>query len=97
MATFDVAHITESGVNFIIVPMHSNFGVKTAHEQNAVVSKLQLHANAAGLTGTVVPVWDSGNGRLAFVAPPDRQLLLRHIDLGYVAQKINKELSWEGD
>jgi hypothetical protein len=97
MATFDVAHITENGVNFIIVPMHSNFGFKTAHEQSAVVSKLQLHANAAGLTGTVVPVWDSGNGRLAFVAPPDRHLFLRHIDLGYVAQKINKELSWEDD
>jgi hypothetical protein len=97
MATFAVAHITENGVNFIIVPMHSNFGSKTEHEQNAVVSKLQAHANAAGLTGTVVPVWDSGNGRLAFVAPPDHHLFLRHIDLGYVAQKINKEVSWEGD
>jgi hypothetical protein len=95
MPTFDVAHITENGVNFIIVPMHSNLGFKTAHEQNTVVSKLQLHANAAGLTGTVVPVWDSGNGRRAFVAPPDHHLFLRHIDLGYVAEKINKALSWE--
>ena len=46
MATFDVAHITENGVKFIIVPMHANFGFKTEHEQHTVVSKLQLHANA---------------------------------------------------
>jgi hypothetical protein len=92
-----VAHITQDGLNIIIVPMHSSFGSKTAQEQSVVVSELQLHANAAGLKGTVVPIWDAGQGRPAFVAPPDCHRFFRNIDLGCVADNINEELSWGGD
>jgi hypothetical protein len=30
---------------------------------------LQLHSRLTGLAGIVVPVWDGGSGRMAFIAP----------------------------
>lgn len=30
MAIYDVAQVTEQGVNFVIVPLHANFEYKTA-------------------------------------------------------------------
>lgn len=69
MTTYDVAHIREQGVNLIIVPLDSSFGLKTTIEQQRIVVGLQECATAAGLIGTVVPVWDSGGGQMAFLAP----------------------------
>lgn len=48
------------------------------------------------MDGTVVPVWDAGDGRMAFLAPPEAHAFLKGIDLGYVLDHLNGELSWGG-
>ena len=73
--------------------MHANFEFKTEREKDAAVVELQRRAGNAGLAGTVVPVWDGGGGRMAFLAPANCHPFLRSIDLGFVAQNINRELN----
>jgi hypothetical protein len=89
---FDVAHIQRQGVNLIIIPLKSSFGHKTMTEQNQTVAVLQSYARAAGLAGTVVPVWDAGSGRMGFLAPSNWRAFFQSIDLIFVARNINRQL-----
>jgi hypothetical protein len=93
MPQFDVAHIREQGVDLIIVPLNSAFGSRPTSEQHAITAELQMRANAAGLAGTVVPVWESGY-RMTFIAPPGYHPFFQSISLAYVAANINRTLSW---
>lgn len=93
MARFDVAHIREQGVDLIIVPLERSFGNKSQSEQAQIVGELQECAASAGLAGTVVPVWDDGFGRMAFIARDNIHPFFRSIDLGFVAANINKSLT----
>lgn len=94
MPTLDVAHIIEQGLQFVIAPMHANFGLKTEEEQNSVIDELRFRATNAGLDGMVVPIWPAGGTRMGFRAPDACQLFLHSIDLGFVAQNNNKALQW---
>jgi hypothetical protein len=94
MPTFQVAHVREQGVDLIIIPVESAFGVKNQKEQHQIFSELQIRANNAGLAGTVVPVWDGGGGRLAFLAPTQWHSFFRSLTLQWVAANINKSLYW---
>jgi len=93
MASFDVAHIREQGVDLIIVPLDRSFGHKSQSEQAEIAGDLQTCAMSAGLAGTVVPVWDDGFGRMMFFARDNISPFFRSIDLGFVAANINKSLS----
>jgi hypothetical protein len=46
------------------------------------------------LAGVVVPVWDGGLGRVAFIAPTRWHPFFQSIDLNRVSASINKQLSW---
>ncbi|MGA2990560.1 MAG: hypothetical protein ABSD88_08795 [Candidatus Korobacteraceae bacterium] len=94
MPRFKVAHIKEQGNNMIIVPLESGFGMKSQTDQGEITGELQLHAQAAGLAGTVVPVWDAGSGRMGFFAPHNWQAFFKSISLQWVSVNINKELYW---
>lgn len=94
MPKFKVAHVREQGVDLIIIPLDHSFRYKTDDEQREVINELQLRANAAGLAGTVVPVWDGGGGRMTFIAPQAWHPFFRSITLQRVALSINKEVSW---
>ncbi len=99
MPRFEIAHIRERDsngreVHLIIVPLEASFGHKTAEDQQEAVSELQLRANAAGLAGTVCPVWDAGTGRMGFIAPPNWHPYFKSLTLALVAVNINRELSW---
>jgi hypothetical protein len=94
MPRYDVAHVREQGIDLIIVPLDSSFGAKTTTSQQVVIDELQLRARSAGLAGTVVPVWDAGNGRMAFIAPRNWHPFFRGIDLYFVAANINRQLYW---
>lgn len=94
MPRFQVAHIREQGVDLIIIPLNDSFRFKSQTEQNQIISELQLRATNAGLAGTVVPVWDSGGGRMAFIAPPNWHPFFRSINLQFIAANINRELYW---
>lgn len=94
MPKFPVAHLRQQGVDLIIVPLESHFGSKNRTEQDEIVSELQVRAKSAGLTGAVVPVWNSGGGRMAFIAPQQWHPYFRSISLQYVQANVNRELYW---
>lgn len=93
METFEVAHINEQGQDIIIVVVTSSFGTFGRTEQNRLKNLLQVAANSAGLKGTVVPVWDGGLGRLAFLAPAPWLPFFRSLSLQDVALSINRTLT----
>ena len=93
MPQFELAHVKEQGVNLVVVPLDSSFGHKTQSDQQAAIAELQARSTNAGLAGTVVPVWDSGGGRMAFIAPPNWHSFFKSIDLRWVGLNINKNLS----
>jgi hypothetical protein len=92
MPEFDVAHIQRQGINLIIVPLDSSFRYKTPTDQQAVWRALQTYAASAKLVGTVVPVWDAGNGRMGFLAPHNWHPFFKSLDLAFVATHINRRL-----
>lgn len=94
MPTFKIAHIREQGTDLIIVPLESRFGSLSSDDQDATIRDLQLHANGAGLAGRVVPVWDSGSGRMAFIAPQQWHPFFSSISLQWVGLNLKKQLSW---
>jgi hypothetical protein len=94
MPRYKVAHIKEQGVDLIITPMDSSFGRLSNSEQNAQKDELQIRANAAGLKGTLVPVWDAGGSRMGFLAPNGYRPFFSSISLNQVHASINGEVYW---
>jgi hypothetical protein len=76
----------------IIIPLDRSFGYKSQSEQSEIIRALQLAASAAGLAGTVVPVWDHGSGRMAFIAPAPWRRFFESMSLPVIGQMINREL-----
>jgi hypothetical protein len=94
MTRYKVAHLRHQGIDLIIIPLQSSFGTQTVQHQQENISELQARASAAGLAGTVVPVWDSGRGRMAFIAPRNWHRFFRSLDLARVLATLNREISW---
>ncbi len=92
MPSFKIAHLREQGNDMIIVPLTSDFGHKISSDQQAATSELQVRSRAAGLAGTVVPVWDAGGGKMAFIAPQQWHGFFKSISLQWVFANINKNL-----
>jgi sugar phosphate isomerase/epimerase len=91
--TFKVAHIREQGVDLVITPLDTDFGFRTEAEQQRIAAVLQACARTAGLEGIVVPVWNHGDGRMAFLAPREFHPFFRRIDLSFVMANINRTLT----
>jgi len=96
MERVQVAYINEQGVDLLLVPVDPAFQKHSDTDQLRVCAVLQACATTAGLSGTVVPVWDAGDGRMAFLAPREAHAFLIAIDLGFVVEHINGELRWGG-
>ncbi len=94
MPSYKIAHVKEQGVDLIIIPLDSAFGHKVSGDQKQIIGELQLRAQDAGLAGTVVPVWDDGGGRMAFIAPHNWHAFFASLNLQRVFASINRELSW---
>ena len=94
MPRYDIAHIREQGQDIIIVPLESSFGNQSSSGQQQTITALQIQARSAGLAGKVVPVWDSGGGRMSFIAPRPWHPFFSDLNLSVVARMINKELFW---
>lgn len=92
MSRFKIAHIREQGQDIIIVPLDRSFAYKSRDEQAQIANALQLSASSAGLAGTVVPVWDAGSGRMAFIAPRPWHRFFQSLSLPMIAGMINREL-----
>lgn len=96
MPRFDLVHTKQAGTELIIIPLKKHFGYKSLDEQQQMLRMFQDRAKSAGLSGTVVPVWMSGE-HLSFIAPPQAQEFMRGIDLDWIAKNINKSLQWKVD
>jgi hypothetical protein len=94
MPRFKVAHLREQGQDMVIVPLEPSFGNKISQDQQAIIGDLQMHSRLAGMAGIVVPVWDGGGGRMAFIAPQQWHPFFTSLNLPFVFANINKELSW---
>jgi hypothetical protein len=94
MPRFQVAHVKELGVDLIIIPLESSFGNKNSRFQRSATAELQARATSAGLAGTVVPVWDTGDGRMGFLAPPNWHPFFAGLTLEWVFANINRQLYW---
>lgn len=97
MPTFKVAHLREQGVDLIIVPLDPSFAGRKREEQDSAIRDLQMSATLAGLNGDVVPVWDSGQGRMGFIAPVPYHPYFRSINLAFVEVNLNREIYWEAE
>ncbi len=94
MPRYKAAHLREQGQNMVIIPLDSSFGQQTEQEQSQTIEELQMRSRAAGLAGTVVPVWDNGGGRMSFIAPRPWHPFFKSLNLFLVQQRINKEIFW---
>lgn len=94
MPNLKVAHVRQQGVDLIIAPLDHDFGYKTPQDQREIVGEIQVRARSAGLAGTVVPVWDSGGGRMSFIAPQPWHPFFRSLSLRSVWSNVNREISW---
>ena len=94
MPNLKVAHLRQQGVDLIIAPLDNEFGRKTRQDQQEIVSEIQMRSRAAGLAGTVVPVWDNGGGRMAFIAPNNWHTFFSSLNLRAVWANVNTEVSW---
>ncbi|HWH76904.1 MAG TPA: hypothetical protein VNT76_06010, partial [Candidatus Binatus sp.] len=92
MAIFDVARITEQGVDFVLVPLHANFEFKSDQEKCSTLARLNSGAKRAGLSGVVIPVWALRSGKMGCLAPQCHRAILRGLDLEFVADHINGEI-----
>ena len=92
MAKFKVAHIREQGIDLIIAPLESSFGRKSSADQNEFIEALQMCASAAGLAGTVVPVWLEGSSH-RFIAPQNWHPFFKTFGWNDIIHNINKELT----
>jgi len=92
MNKFKIAHIKEQGVNLIIIPLDTSFGRKPKDEQEGIMMTLQRCASAAGLAGSVVPVWKEGS-KSAFLAPQNWHPFLKSVMWEAIMLSINKELT----
>jgi hypothetical protein len=91
--SYEIAHIREQGVDMIIVPLESSFGLQSDQAQRGFIAELTRRARGARLAGGVVPVWEEGSS-FAFIAPPNWHGFFRSIDMFYVGCAVNKTLSW---
>ena len=92
MNQFKVAHIREQGIDLIIVPLDSSFGSKSSSDQNDTIAALERCAHAAGLAGTVVPVWRSGSSH-RFICPSNWTPFFKSFSWNSIMGNINKELT----
>jgi hypothetical protein len=92
MAIFDLAVITEQGIDFVLVPLHASFEFRSEHEKCAMVARIRSATSRAGLSGVVIPVWALRSGKMGYLTPEPYRAMMRGFDLEFVAQNINGQI-----
>jgi hypothetical protein len=94
MPRFRVAQVREQGVDLVIVPRDNSFAHKSDQDWTDAVVELQIRASAVGLPGSVVAVWDTGGGGMAFIAPQNEHQFFSSISLAWIWANVNREIYW---
>lgn len=95
MLFFDVFQTTIEGISLIVVPMSPAFRGKNKWEQVQLAIDLQKRAKNAGLTGTVIPVWEGADGKMRSVAPKYWAHMFDDMDFQYVLDRVNGRIPLE--
>ena len=93
--TYEVAHVRAQGQDMIIVIVPPSFGTVGVAQQRQAVVRLQSRAIAAGMRGTVVAVWDAGEGRLGLQAPTRWHAFFKSVGLAHICASVNRTLTAE--
>jgi hypothetical protein len=93
MPELDVAQVKIQGVDLILIKLDAAHARQSFPLKKKARQELQQKAKSAGLTGTVVTVWDAGGGNMGFLSPPEYSSFFGGINLAYVAANINGKLS----
>lgn len=91
--TYDIAHVRAQGQDMIIVLVPATFGKASVAGQRQAVVRLQACAIAAGMRGTVVAVWDAGEGRMGLQAPTRWHAFFKSIGLAHISANVNRTLT----
>jgi hypothetical protein len=94
MPTVSIAYLCHNNQDIVIAPMEPEFARLTQAEQQELIRDLQRRAEAAHLAGPVVPVWEDGDGMMAFIAPPVWHPFLQTWTMLDVWANVNRELYW---
>ena len=89
MPQLRVAHVREQGQDMIIIPLDADFGRRPSGEQQEAIAEFQARSRAAGMRGTVVPVWNGG-----FIAPRPWHPFFRTFSVQRAYASCNKILSY---
>ena len=92
MPKFRVAHLREQGQNMLIFPLESGVHHRTDQEKSEILNELEMRANAAGLAGSAVIVWEYGRS-FNFMGPRAWHPFLRSISMSFVQRNVNREVS----
>jgi hypothetical protein len=93
MPELDIAQVKIEGVDLIIVKLERTHARQSFELKKKARLDLQQRAKAAGLTGTVVTVWDAGGGNMGFLSPPEHSEIFGRVNLNYVSENINAKLA----
>jgi len=94
MARFDFAYIQQRGLDLIIVPVDRSFAQGSDRDRNATIEELETRCKNAGFAATVVPVWECGENRMAFLAPRAWHAFFKRINLDWVKANVNCSIAW---
>ena len=88
MATYDVAHFSEHGVNLVVIFLADSQHEKTDGEKRLLANKFMVCAKHAGLAGHVVLVWPGG-----FFADPHLHAFFESVPYEMLVHNMNKKLA----
>jgi hypothetical protein len=93
MPTVDVAHVSQSNRQMVIVFMSTDYGIRPRAMQDKMLRLLKLKATEAGMTGQVVPVWKDGK-TMRGIAPPEWKGFFNSITWDDAVSKVSTTLTW---
>lgn len=94
MARFDFAYVQAQGADIVILPVDRAFGRCSDRERNAAIEELEMRCRGVGLSATVVPVWECGDNRMAFLAPRAWHAYFKRINMNWVKANVNGSIAW---
>jgi hypothetical protein len=93
MSELNIAQVKIQGIDLIMIKLEASHARLSFPLKKKTRQELQQKAKAAGLTGTVVTVWDAGGGNMGFLSPPEYSAFFGGINLAFVAENINGKIA----
>jgi len=93
MPEFDVACFTRQDEDVVVVFVGRGFGQQSEAQRRGLWVTLRQCASEAGLTGTIVPVWEAPDGGMSFLAPKPWHPFFKSVTLEELTTRVNGKLT----